>query len=109
MSEVDAPGEWQAALRIDELWEGEIVAVRVGTRDVMLANLRGEVHAYDNRCPHAGARLSEGKLRGVTLRCAAHHWEFDIQTGAGVNPRSQALRGYAVRIVDGIVMVHLPR
>lgn len=108
MSAVDAPGEWKDALRLDDLWEGEIVAVRVGTREVLVANVRGEVLAYDNRCPHAGARLSEGMVRGVTLRCAAHHWEFDVQTGAGVNPRSCALHRYAVRIVDGVVMVLVP-
>lgn len=108
MSEADPPGEWRYALPLDDLWDGEVVAVRVGAREVMLANLRGDVHAYDNRCPHAGARLSEGMIRGVTLRCAAHHWEFDVLTGAGVNPRTCALQRYPVRIVDGAVMVHVP-
>ncbi len=85
-----------------------MAAVRVGGADLLLVNLGGgEVRAYEDRCPHAGARLSEGELRGATLRCAAHLWEFDARTGSGVNPRSCALRRYAARVVDGVVMVRL--
>jgi toluene monooxygenase system ferredoxin subunit len=99
---------WLPALPLDDVWEGEMVAVRVGGADVLVVNLgNGELRAYDNRCPHAGSRLSEGRLDAATLRCRAHHWEFDVQTGAGKNPRSCQLRQYAVRVEGGIVQVQL--
>jgi toluene monooxygenase system ferredoxin subunit len=99
---------WAVALLLDELWEGEMVGVRLGDADVLLVNLgKDGVHAYDNRCPHAQSRLSEGRLSTATLQCAAHLWEFDIRTGAGVNPRSCRLRRYPVRIDDGVVMVQI--
>jgi toluene monooxygenase system ferredoxin subunit len=101
----DSPGEWLYAMRLDDLWDGEFLGVRVGIHDVLLANIGGEIHAYDNRCPHAGSRLSDGVIRGRTLRCAAHHWEFDIRTGAGVNPRNCALQRYAVSVMDGAILL----
>jgi toluene monooxygenase system ferredoxin subunit len=87
-----------------------MIGVRLGNADVLLVNLGGgEIRAYDNRCPHAGSRLSEGRLRATTLQCASHLWEFDARTGAGVNPRTCKLHGYPAEIVDGVVMVRVGR
>ena len=99
---------WTRAVALDELWEGELTALRLGATEVLLVRC-GErsVVAYENRCPHAGARLSEGRLLRATLRCAAHHWEFDVHTGAGINPRNCRLRQYAVKVVDGEVLLRL--
>jgi toluene monooxygenase system ferredoxin subunit len=99
---------WLVALAVDDLWEHEMVGVRVGEAEVLLVNLGGgDVHAYENRCPHAGARLSEGHLSATTLTCGVHLWEFDARTGAGQNPRNCQLRRYPVKIEGGAVMVRV--
>ena len=36
----------------------------------------GALHAWEDRCPHRGTRLSMGVLHGDTLRCAYHGWTF---------------------------------
>jgi toluene monooxygenase system ferredoxin subunit len=100
------PFSWVFAVALDDLWEGEMVGVRIGKLEVLLINLGpAGVHAFDNRCPHAGSRLSEGILRSGKLTCATHLWEFDATTGHGINPRSCRLRTYPVKIADGAVMV----
>jgi toluene monooxygenase system ferredoxin subunit len=107
-SPVGGRGAWRETLRLDELWEGEIVGVHLKEGDVLLVNLgAGEIRAYDNRCPHAGSRLSEGRLISTTLQCATHLWEFDVRTGDGVNPRNCKLRRYPVRIVDGVILIRI--
>jgi toluene monooxygenase system ferredoxin subunit len=99
---------WSVALPLDELWEGEMVGLRLGRADVLLVNLgKGEIRAYDNRCPHAGSRLSEGRLSAATLKCGSHLWEFDLRSGDSVNPRNCGLRCYPVKVVDGVVMVRV--
>ena len=104
----DEEDVWQLAIASDDLWEGEMVGVRVDETDVLLVKLgEDEVHAYADRCPHAGARLSEGMLCGTTLRCSVHHWDFDARSGEGINPRKCTLARYPVQIVDGTVMVQL--
>jgi UDP-MurNAc hydroxylase len=43
-------------------------------------------------CPHAGEDLSEGAtIRNGVLRCLAHNFEFDLQTGACLNARCESL------------------
>ncbi len=106
MRSLTGGGTWIHALALDDLWEGEMMRVRVGEMDVLLVHLSGgEVHAYDNRCPHAGSPLSDGSLHEATLRCNTHFWEFDARTGDGINPRNCRLRRYPVRIANGNVLV----
>src|SRR5262245_11545341 len=97
---------WVGALSLAELWEGGMVGLRIGDADVLLINLGDDgIHAYDNHCPHARARLSEGQLSRAKLQCPVHHWEFDARTGAGINPRSCQLRSYPVKLDGDVVMV----
>jgi toluene monooxygenase system ferredoxin subunit len=99
---------WLPVLYLDDVWEGEMVAIRVADADVLVVHLGdGEIRAYDNRCPHAGSPLSEGRLSDATLTCATHLWQFDARTGEGINPRGCKLRRYPMRVVDGVVVVRL--
>ncbi|RKT55078.1 Rieske (2Fe-2S) protein [Saccharothrix australiensis] len=102
-------GEWVSALRLDELWEGEMVGLELAGHEVLLLNLDGRVCAYRNRCPHQGTPLDEGDLDGDTLTCGGHLWEFDVRSGQGINPAGCALRPYPVRVADDVVWVELPR
>ncbi|HVR64435.1 MAG TPA: Rieske 2Fe-2S domain-containing protein [Polyangia bacterium] len=98
---------WTFALHADDLWEGEMVGVVCGGTDVLVARLDAEVRAYENRCPHAGSRLSDGFLEAAKLTCSAHRWEFDLQTGAGINPVRCRLRRFPVKIIDGDILIQL--
>ena len=93
-----------------ELWDGDMTARRVDGHDVLLVRLNGVVYAYENRCAHLGVALSEGRLDGNVLTCRAHHWQYDVRSGAGVNPATACLRRFAVKIEDGKVFVdvHAP-
>lgn len=101
---------WSVAMRADDLWEGEMLGLQVDGADVLLIRLGpDEIHAYDNRCPHAGARLSNGHLMADKgkLLCASHLWEFDARTGRGINPRVCSLHRYPVKVEHGDVLVQL--
>ncbi|MCV7350216.1 Rieske 2Fe-2S domain-containing protein [Mycobacterium parmense] len=82
-------------------------AVTLGAVDVLLCNVAGQVHAYQDRCPHLANPLSEGELQGNILTCAAHEWVFDAQTGNGVNPEDACLRRFPVRVDGDRILVHL--
>jgi toluene monooxygenase system ferredoxin subunit len=70
----------------------------VGGNSIVLVNVDDQIHAYADACPHQRSRLSEGSLTGRVLRCARHHWEFDVCTGQGINPQSTCLKTLPVRI-----------
>jgi toluene monooxygenase system ferredoxin subunit len=98
---------FKPALRQDDLWIGEMTAVKVEGRPVLLVNVEGTVCAYEDRCRHLAHPLSLGTLTGNRLVCAAHGWEYDACTGRGLNPDGVALRRYAVRIASGEVLVDI--
>jgi toluene monooxygenase system ferredoxin subunit len=89
----------------DDLWLGELRAVRVEGERVLVLRTDAGVFAYQDRCPHLGVPLSQGTLDGCTLTCAAHHFQYDATTGRGINPSNVRLRAYAVRREAGDILV----
>lgn len=74
----------------DELALGQTVGVMIGDKPVCVVRVDDGLFAFDDVCPHRGAKLSEGKLAGTTLTCAAHTWEFDVRSGALLRLRAPA-------------------
>ena len=89
----------------------------------------GVVHAWADRCPHRGAKLSLGRvlnhLRGARLECPYHGWQFAgdaaaAQAGANcarcvhvpaapefVPPVAHAATAFGAREANGLVWVRL--
>ena len=99
---------FQKVAGIEDVWSGEMLAVEVNGELVLLVNIDNHIYAYADACPHQNSRLSEGTLTNKILRCARHHWEFDICTGAGVNPQNTCLRVFPVTLVGDDILVDLP-
>lgn len=93
--------------RESELWDGEMRGYRVRGRRVLLVKLAGEVFAYDDRCAHLGLPLSEGRIEGEVITCAAHEYQYCARTGAGINPKSVRLRPCPVGVRDGYIEIEL--
>ena len=90
---------------LDSLWAGEMIGLSVRGTKVLLVNLDGEIHAYEDRCAHKGVALSAGKLEGRVLTCWAHEWQYDAATGEGINPRGARLRRLPLKVVGEDVFV----
>lgn len=83
-------------------------ACMLGGREVLVCRTRDGVHALDNVCTHAYARLNEGRLRGVRLICPLHGASFDVRDGRVLGaPATQPLPRHAARIVGDAVEVAL--
>jgi toluene monooxygenase system ferredoxin subunit len=91
---------FQRVAKTEDLWSGEMMGLEVNGERVLLVNVDNRIYAYADICPHQKSRLSEGTLTEKTLRCASHHWEFDVCSGSGVNPRNACLKLFSIRI-DG--------
>lgn len=57
-------------------------------RVVIYRGMDGKIRVMSAYCPHIGADLSLGQVRGNSLQCAFHHWEFNAngqceRTGIG--------------------------
>ncbi|MEM9759702.1 MAG: thiamine pyrophosphate-binding protein [Pseudomonadota bacterium] len=77
---------WHKVAELDELPNGRVKTVTVGTTSLALVQFDHQYSAMDNRCPHQGGPLGEGSIeKGVDdrcwLRCPWHGWDFDPLTG----------------------------
>jgi nitrite reductase/ring-hydroxylating ferredoxin subunit len=67
-----------------DLVEGKASAHSVGKLSVVLTRLKGQVYAFENKCPHLGLSLAKGRIEGTVLRCPWHGARFDICSGENV-------------------------
>ena len=67
---------WHPVAASDEV-VGAPVAARLLERELVLWRAAGgAVQAWEDRCPHRGARLSLGQVKGDLLECPYHGWQF---------------------------------
>ena len=94
--------------RVEDVPEGRgaTVELRDG-RELALYNVGGRFHAVENFCPHKGAPLADGELRGHTIECALHGWLFDVRTGACLNRPDEPVETYEVLIEDGWIKIRV--
>ena len=60
---------------------GTMTLASAGPREALLTNVDGTIYATARRCPHAGAALSYGLLKGNELTCISHGATYDVITG----------------------------
>ena len=99
---------WQKVCDAAELAEGRMKGATLGEHEVVVCRTREGLHALDNVCTHAYAKMDEGRLRGVRLICPLHGASFDCRTGAVLGaPATVPLRTHEVREQDGAIEVRL--
>jgi len=108
--------------KTSELEDGTVKGVSVNGREILLAKVGDKYYAADNRCPHMGGKLSQGKLEGFVVTCPLHGSQFDLRDGrvvrwlkgSGVvsaigrtlkSPRQLTI--YNVKVEDDRVMIEI--
>ncbi|EMB15762.1 Rieske (2Fe-2S) protein [Rhodopirellula europaea] len=88
------PGTGQMVIADDEL--------------IALFNIDGTFYAIDDACPHQGAPLSEGLVKGCVTVCPWHGAEFDVTNGRLLGgPGGGNVRSYTVKIEDDNVLIEM--
>jgi len=97
---------WTAALRDDELPEGESRFAEVGGIGVLVARHQGAVHALSNRCAHRGGPLDEGELHDGCVTCPWHQSVFKLEDGSVVQgPSAYPQPRWDARVRDGVIEI----
>ncbi len=69
---------WYVAALDSELIDGKLLGRTIlGERVLLYRGESGKVVALDNRCPHRGALLSDGRIEGDSVRCMYHGLRFN--------------------------------
>jgi len=67
------------------------------------------VAVFEGRCPHRGALLADGEVRGHSIVCGVHGWDFRLDSGVSDYDPSQRLHRFPARVrADGMVVVDRP-
>ena len=99
---------WVKAADRNALAEGEVLGVIVSGKEIALYDLDGEIHATDDICTHAYAKLSDGWLDKGEIECPLHAGRFDVKTGKALCPPvTEDVKTYRVRIVGDDIQIKI--
>ena len=104
---------YHSVAKTTDIAPGAMKAVVAGGKKLLLANIDGAFYAMQQKCPHLGAKLCRGTLRGKTVTCPLHKATFDVTSGDVVDVahllflkfKTKAAATYPVRIDGDAVMV----
>ncbi|GAA1894396.1 aromatic ring-hydroxylating oxygenase subunit alpha [Actinomadura bangladeshensis] len=107
------PNQWYAILRSEDVGTKRPTgARRMGMELVLWRDTAGRLICQSARCPHKGANMADGRLRGDTLGCPYHDFRFAadgqctlapcLGTGGRI-PKSMRLDTYHVRERNGLI------
>ena len=98
--------EWVKVGPAGSVPEGEVTAFGVGERQVAVANVEGDLHAFDDVCTHLQCSLAEGELDGTTIECPCHGSQFDVTSGEAIGgPAVDPVDVFETKVEDGELKV----
>ncbi|MFL1905510.1 aromatic ring-hydroxylating dioxygenase subunit alpha [Streptomyces tauricus] len=107
------PNQWYPILQTGDIKRDRPTGVRrMGEELVLWRDLGGTLVCQSARCPHKGANIAEGRLKGNTVECPYHGFRYNAEgtckvvPALGANariPQSLQLKTYPVREQHGLV------
>ncbi|GAM10482.1 3-phenylpropionate/cinnamic acid dioxygenase ferredoxin subunit [Geobacter sp. OR-1] len=98
----------QLAAKLNDIPNWGKKVVELNGVQVVFVNVKGEIFACENECPHQGSPLNAGIVKdGPTLSCPRHGYKFNLRTGACIDYPEFLLKTYPVKIDGDDVYVEL--
>lgn len=91
----------------DDLRDGVVRAVELPGASVLLARVRGTLHAYPNACAHLGMPLDMGEVKDDVITCPYHGFRYLLETGECLTAPEVQLPVFAVKVEGGRVRVQV--
>jgi len=107
----------------NDILPGDKKVFQIRRMSIMLTRKEDEYFAIKNACPHQGAELATGLLRGVArstkdkdvcyenqggyIYCPWHHWSFDIENGCSAHdPERVKVKTYEVKVEGDDLVIY---
>ncbi|MBI4353684.1 MAG: non-heme iron oxygenase ferredoxin subunit [Candidatus Omnitrophica bacterium] len=92
--------------KTSEIPMGELKAIEVGGRRLLVCHTESGFHVIDDTCTHDDGPLAEGFLDGEAIECPRHGARFDVTTGKVLClPAAVGIASYPVRVEGDDVKV----
>lgn len=93
-----------------ELPPGERLFVEIEGQPIVIFNIAGQYFSIADVCSHDDGPVGEGALEGYAITCPRHGAQFDVRTGKVLQmPAVVDIPAYPVKIVDGILLLGIPK
>ncbi|MFQ5790467.1 MAG: Rieske (2Fe-2S) protein [Acidobacteriota bacterium] len=90
-----------------EVGPGQCKVADANGKTIALYNVDGTFYATDNTCLHQGGPLGEGALRGTTVTCPWHGWQYDVTSGKSLFNPSMGVAVFPVNVEGDSVLVEV--
>jgi glutamate synthase domain-containing protein 2 len=88
-----------------DLKDREPAYALVANVDLAVVRFDNEVSVFYGRCPHRGALLADGFIRGDNLICGVHYWDFRYDSGISEYNDEERLPKFTAWMEDDRVFV----
>ena len=100
--------KWVKVAQTSELSQGTGKVVEADGHSIALFQVAGTFHAIANDCTHVGGPLGEGEVQGEVVTCPWHGAQFNLKTGAVMNPPARTgVKSFPVKVEGNDVLVEL--
>jgi 3-phenylpropionate/trans-cinnamate dioxygenase ferredoxin subunit len=95
------------AAQVDEVKEGEILALNIDDTPIALTRLGNKIVAFGDVCTHDDGPLAEGNIDDNCVVCPRHGARFNLFTGKPTFPAPYPIPIYETKIEGDEVKVRL--
>jgi nitrite reductase/ring-hydroxylating ferredoxin subunit len=100
--------EFTTVGKASEVLPGNMKVFDVNGYAVTVANVGGDLRAFQDECTHQTCSLGEGDIEGEFVICLCHNAEFDMRTGEPHSgPATIAVPVFDVRVEGDDIQVAL--
>ncbi|MGI0032174.1 MAG: Rieske (2Fe-2S) protein [Nitrososphaeraceae archaeon] len=65
----------------EEVPDNSIKVISIQGSNILVCRSNNQLFALNNSCPHRGASLSKGEIKGTKIICYMHDFEYDLISG----------------------------
>ncbi len=98
--------ELHEVAKTSDIPPGYVASVEVAGTGIAICNVDGEFFAIADVCTHDGGQLDQGELEGDVIECPRHGAQFNVRTGAVVEPPARMpVDTYQVEVRGDTILV----
>ena len=95
------PAQWRDVIASADVKDGEVTRTEFDGRGLFIYREKKLFQLFDSRCPHQNTDIPELALKGSTLTCPKHQWEFNAKSGDCIKKGNSPLKRIESKVVKG--------
>ncbi|MBI5484426.1 MAG: Rieske (2Fe-2S) protein [Deltaproteobacteria bacterium] len=95
----------ESVAKINEVPNFGKKVVSVAGREVLLVNVKGNIFAVENECPHQGSPLNAAIVKEGFISCPRHGYRFSLVDGRCAEHTELELKTFPVQLSGDDILV----